>query len=222
MNTKTTQIENQILQNQSQIMEQTIESLQKALSEGNDIDVTEEDRKRFPLFHHDIMRDRLAKFWNKPEYLNRFIPIITARTKISLRLVDWFVTNYAQKHKTVYNIRRDCPFFVHIDYKSQLNAWHKERFDPFCRKTKGHMSMDVEFEHNGETIRTTIGQLNFFKWAIEKKVIDYVIENFQKIDKDMNDYNSRERGPNGKRGTYITAKKAITKYNDVIVTVSFK
>lgn len=215
------QIENQHLNQRQQNMEDTIQSLQNALAQGNDVDVSEEDRRRFPLYRHDIMRDKLSRFWNKPEYMNRFIPIITGKTKLSLRLIDWFVTNYSQKHKTVYNIRKDVPFFVHIDYKSQLNAWHKERFDPFCRKAKGAMNMEVVFEHNGDEIKTTIGQLNFFKWAIEKKVLDYVITNFKKIDTDMNDYNIGRRSSKD-RGTYISAKKSITKYDDVVVTVSFR
>ena len=33
---------------------------------------------------------------------------------------------------------------------------------------------------------TTVGQLNFFKWALENKVIDYINNNLTKIDKDMN------------------------------------
>ena len=33
---------------------------------------------------------------------------------------------------------------------------------------------------------TTVGQLNFFKWAIENKIIDYIKEHLESIDTDMN------------------------------------
>ena len=39
-------------------------------------------------------------------------------------------------------------------------------------------------------METTIGQLNFFKWAIENKIIDYIKENYEQIEKDMNNRNS--------------------------------
>jgi hypothetical protein len=37
---------------------------------------------------------------------------------------------------------------------------------------------------------TTIGQLNFFKWAIENKILDYIDENYETIENDMNSRNS--------------------------------
>ena len=42
----------------------------------------------------------------------------------------------------------------------------------------------------GKHIQTTIGQLNFFKWAIENKIIEYIDENYESIEKDMNSRNS--------------------------------
>ena len=42
-------------------------------------------------------------------------------------------------------------------------------------------------------IQTTIGQLNFFKWAIDNKVINYIEENYEDILKDMNSRNSTSK-----------------------------
>ena len=39
-------------------------------------------------------------------------------------------------------------------------------------------------------METTIGQLNFFKWAIESKIIDFIQANYDNIEKDMNERNS--------------------------------
>jgi hypothetical protein len=39
-------------------------------------------------------------------------------------------------------------------------------------------------------METTIGQLNFFKWAIENRILDYIEQNFEDIETDMNSRNS--------------------------------
>jgi phage antirepressor YoqD-like protein len=43
------------------------------------------------------------------------------------------------------------------------------------------------------SIETTIGQLNFFKWAIENQVIHYIETNYDTIEKDMNNRNSTSK-----------------------------
>ena len=121
--------------------------------------------------------------------------------KISLRIIDWFVTNYAKKYFVVYDIddvamssattydasRR---FKVFNDYKLKLKAYSKKRFDPFCRWTRIRLpNMASE---------TTLGQLNFFKWAIENRVLEYIEAHYEDIEHDMNTRNSnskRRRSP---------------------------
>jgi len=39
-------------------------------------------------------------------------------------------------------------------------------------------------------VETTIGQLNFFKWAIENKIVDCIEENYHDIEEDMNRRNT--------------------------------
>ena len=118
--------------------------------------------------------------------------IINGETKISLRIVDWFVTNYAKKYYTVYNIPSlkgdvSTRFKVYHDYKLKLKAYSKKRFDPFCRWER------ITIPFMEKHMETTIGQLNFFKWAIEYKVIDYIEENYQQIENDMNSRNTSSK-----------------------------
>ena len=112
------------------------------------------------------------------------LKIINGESKISLRIVDWFTTNYAKKNYTVYDIE-EKRFKVYNDYKLKLKAYSKKRFDPFCRWDR----INIPYK-NGKYIQTTIGQLNFFKWAIENKVIDYIKTHYKEIDNDMNLRNS--------------------------------
>jgi len=102
------------------------------------------------------------------------------RDKISLRIVDWFVTNYSKKYDSIYD-NNNKPFIVFHSYKSQLKSYSKRYFDPFCRRNR----IDFYYRPN-ESISTTIGQLNFFRWAINNNVIEYIIENYEKIETDMN------------------------------------
>jgi hypothetical protein len=42
-------------------------------------------------------------------------------------------------------------------------------------------------------METTIGQLNFFKWAIENNIINYLETNYDAIETDMNSRNSTSK-----------------------------
>ena len=115
--------------------------------------------------------------------------IINGESKISLRIVYWFVTNFAKKYYTVYQVQdTERRFKVYNDYKLKLKAYSKKRFDPFCRWDR----ISVPYK-DGSHIQTTIGQLNFFKWAIENSAIDYIEQNYSTIEKDMNCRNSTSK-----------------------------
>lgn len=131
--------------------------------------------------------------YNPENNLDKMLKIITGESKISLRIVDWFATNYAKKYYTLFmidssndNVARR--FKVYDDYKLKLKAYSKKRFDPFCRWDR----ISIPYT-NDKFIETTIGQLNFFKWAIENKVVDYIEENYNDIEKDMNNRNSTSK-----------------------------
>jgi hypothetical protein len=79
-------------------------------------------------------------------------------------------------------------FKVYNDYKLKLKAYSKKRFDPFCRWDR----ITIPYE-DGNYIQTTLGQLNFFKWAIENRVIQYIENHYQEIEEDMNNRNSTSR-----------------------------
>ena len=126
-------------------------------------------------------------FYKDSNMLDKMLNIITGETKISLRIVDWFATNYAKKYYTLYNVNGKR-FKVYLDYKLKLKAYSKKRFDPFCRWDR----INIPYK-NGTSIETTIGQLNFFKWALENRVIDYIEKNYDIIEKDMNNRNSTSK-----------------------------
>ena len=153
---------------------------------------------------NDLLLSNLMTFYKNNNNLDKMMKIINGESEISLRIVDWFVTNFAKKYYTVYELTTTTDnndtisrFKVYNDYKLKLKAYSKKRFDPFCRWDR----ISIPYNEN-HVMETTIGQLNFFKWAIENKIIDYIKNNYETIESDMNKRN-------------ITTKKRITLDNNV-------
>jgi len=144
---------------------------------------------------NNLLLKNLMKFYqtdidgvyNPDNNFDKMLKIITGDSKISLRIIDWFTTNYAKKNFTIYLLNAQR-FKVYDDYKLKLKAYSKKRFDPFCRYQK----ISIPYRE-GKFIETTIGQLNFFKWSIENKIVDYIEVHYDIIEKDMNSRNSASK-----------------------------
>ena len=134
----------------------------------------------------------LEKFYEDPININYFIPIINSESKISIRLIDYFITKYSKNNKINYKLNGDQVFNVHTSYKQQLKAFQKKHFDPFSRGDR------IPYFMNESCIITTIGQLNFFRWFLSKKVYDYIKNNQNVIENDMNKKNKNNNKKNKK------------------------
>lgn len=107
-------------------------------------------------------------------------PKETSTKATSLRIIDWFVTNYAKKHPITLKTDDGMHFNVYINYRSQLKAYSKHQFDPFRRRFRINYYYDKD-----KFVETTIGQLNFFKWLIEYNVLAYIQAHHEEIESDM-------------------------------------
>jgi hypothetical protein len=173
----------------------------------------------------------ITKYFSTKKTLKKLITILKGES-ISLRLIDWFVTNYCKKFNVLYNLNdfkekdtiasalthtlalthtpvstpplliipqpqplvpltlsvqqiKDQSFdnfiIVHNNYKGQLKAYSKKNFDPFCRRNRIRFYYD-----DNKYFITTVGQLNFFKWALENYIINYIQNNIKAVENDMN------------------------------------
>jgi len=137
--------------------------------------------------------EKNKKFFSSDyKYIQSMLDIINGESTISIRLLDWFVANYSKSHNTFYKNRineRVQLFYVHSEYRNQLHGYSKKYFDPFCRKN----SKKVIYKYNGNnrtiTFLTSIGQLNFFQWALRYKIIKYVQLHLKQIETDMKETN---------------------------------
>jgi hypothetical protein len=145
-----------------------------------------------------LILNNLMEFYKIPTHLQKMMDVINGDSKISLRIVDWFVTNYAKKYYTVFEVPRmvdgipsaieTTRFKVFHEYKLKLKAYAKKNFDPFCRWERIQIPYD---DHS--FMETTIGQLNFFKWAIENRILEYIHTHYPSIEDDMNNRNSTSK-----------------------------
>ena len=178
------------------------------------------------LVKDDLLMQSLILFYKNKKNIKNLLPIITGKSNISLRIIDWFVTNYSKKNNIMFNGANKSSMFIYLDYKSQLKAYSKKQFDPFCRRDR----ISFIYGDEGEGIETTVGQLNFFRWAIKTKIIDYIQENLIDIEKDMNQsisnsYGKKKKSPSKKRQKRhelsISATRSVSKH-DIKINVVFE
>jgi hypothetical protein len=137
-----------------------------------------ETRKRKIPCRRELLIVSLQRFYNTNKELPSLIAILKGEGDLSLRVIDWFVTNYAKKHHISYVLDKQ-EFVVYLNYKSQLKAFSKKLFDPFCRRERISFQCGEE-----EPFITTVGQLNFFRWAFEKNVLNYMREHLEDIQRE--------------------------------------
>jgi hypothetical protein len=137
-------------------------------------------RKRKIYCKQELIIQSLQRFYSSREDIQEIVAHLQGTSDVSLRLIDWFVTNYSKFHNTSY-ILAGQEFVVYLNYKNQLKAYSKKLFDPFCRRER------ILFQiPNYEAFITTVGKLNFFRWAIEKGILDFIKGNQPEIEKEMN------------------------------------
>lgn len=170
----------------------------------------------------DILMVSLTNYFRTPSAIGKMLPIIQGKSNISLRIIDWFVTNFSKKNNTCVwqsieeldklgePVKNAKQFLVFLNYKSQLKAYTKKQFDPFCRRNRIQFYYSVD--NPNDFIMTTVGQLNFFRWAISNNILDYIEENLSEIETDMNQcirtiYNQKKGQKESKEGKCVLAQK---------------
>ena len=154
---------------------------------------------------------RLERFYNK-ENIQKVKDILDGKSTLSLRLIDWFVTNYAKKYNTSYITKNQKHVIVYLSYKSHLKAYSKKMFDPFCRSKR------IKFQD----FQTTVGQLNFFEWAINDEILDYIENNYNLIHSDMESRLKEEHNEiNKKRHELSKSATNSLKHHNINVLVKF-
>lgn len=168
----------------------------------------------------ELLLSSLTEFYNdNPEYKEIIRSIIDGKHKLSLRLIDWFVTHYSKTNNICYWIdknndeiyesypsqiqdTKNCRRVnLYLDYRAQLKSYAKINFDSFRRHNRICFFFDLD---KNDFIETTVGQLNFFRWVFDNKVIQYACNNYDNIYNDMISNN-----------TYIKNEKVKRNHNNI-------
>ena len=152
----------------------------------------------------NILLESLKKYYSKNDKARHIIDIINGTSNVSIRMIDFLITNYSKKNNISYKIN-DTNFNIYSNYKSQLKSFNKKYFDPFSRGSR--IPFFFLFNDNDEDcVITTISQLNFFRWYLEKNIHEYIIDNIIILEKALTS--------NKKSKTNIKKKSTKTKVND--------
>jgi hypothetical protein len=139
-------------------------------------------RKRKIECKPELVISSLQRFYSTHPEINKVITYLNGEAPLSLRIIDWFVTKYSRKNFIRYPLNGQ-EFLVYLSYKGQLKAYSKQYFDPNCRRER------IIFKIPGhEQFMTTIGKLNFFRWALESKILEYIEEHEENIRSGYNAY----------------------------------
>ena len=166
-----------------------------------------------------LLMKSLTDFYTNSVYIDQIKSIIDQNSVISLRILDWFITNYSKKHRTIINGAVGS-IDVYQNYKLQLKSFSKKQFDPFCRKNK------IIFYYNDDDyIETSCGQLCFFRWCFENEILNHVKSNLSTIEQDMkNSLKSKKSKKSDsaqkRQPLSISASRSVSKTN-VKYTVKF-
>lgn len=184
-----------------------------------------------------LLIDSLTSFYGKNDQhvltLKSFLK--DKKRRLSLRLLDWLVTNYAKKHSVVIERRieedgLEGVEFMYLAYKNYLKSYSKKFFDAFARRQRvfysfrdnsvQHVSCEMidEFSLRDDGVITTIAQLNAFRFFIIYGVIDYAIKNLDNIERDMVS-NAKENSSRSKEGPSVFNAFAVHK---ATVTIRFR
>ena len=151
----------------------------------------------------------LKLYYEDEQKLSIFTNIVNKQESdndVSLRLIDWLVTNYSKDKRIKYTLdnKEQHEFVIHESYKNMLKAYSKRMFDPFRRHDRVYIRCNLL---PSKFLETTVAQLSFFKWAIDNKVIDYAMAHKREIKEHM-DTHTKHRNNAEK-----TKRKELTKYN---------
>ena len=163
-----------------------------------------------PPHHRAVLRD-VEPYFRDPKHLRRHIRQTTpSRDVVSLRLLDWFMTNYSKKKQTCWVVsddrKSDRVVRAHEDYVAENRNWKRVLFDCFQRRTR------IRFEDPdapGVWHTTTVAQLNFMRFANELGIYDYVTEHRALIEADMTRSQPRRTGRKRRRAALSNSPPTI-------------
>lgn len=119
-----------------------------------------------------MLRTSIDSFYSSDDNIQQLTDLLARKQGISLRNIEWFITNYSKRRNVTIMDGNGKTVVVHCAYKSSLDGYSKKLFDPFCRTEKIEYTLK-----DGITMNTTVAQLNFIRWCIKTGILQYIRDN---------------------------------------------
>ncbi|CAN0300533.1 unnamed protein product [Ectocarpus sp. 6 AP-2014] len=140
-----------------------------------------------------LLESILAWYNEDESNVRSFVEVVKRKNGMSLRVIDWLVTNFSKIHSVVINAQSGIPVDLNRDYQKNLVAYNKKNMDPFARRNKIKISMFGKEERS-----STVGQLNFLRWYYKNGINVYLNKHRDMVEHDMKEnegkHQSRARG----------------------------
>ena len=156
---------------------------------------------------NELLR-KLTDFYTQSNFALIY-PILVGEDILSMSIINFVVTNFAKDHAS-YVIIGGKAVYISKSYKEQLDEYTKQCFDPFCREPKIRFQYDKK---NNKSILTSVAQLNFYKWAIEIMLIQFIRNNHDQI----SEYEIYKRSKSSIKTTSISSASERAKNKVIIV-----
>lgn len=168
---------------------------------------------RTPSSKETALVRMLEKKYAETDAIDVLLPLVERSSPVSLRALDWCVTNWSKQHNVVCTgIAAGRLTNIHHSYRAMLSFWKRRLFDPFRRRER------VDIEIDGTRHETTLGQANFALWAHTSGTYAYVVGHCGEIERSMNAIShsqklerkkARERGVRRRRCELTSAPKSL-------------
>tara|TARA_B100001094_G_scaffold329425_1_gene392133 strand:- start:1889 stop:2425 length:537 start_codon:yes stop_codon:yes gene_type:complete len=171
----------------------------------------------------DVLLKSLKNYYKSNDKMRELLKVLSKDSTISLRLIDYLCTNYAKNNDVVLNnTGKSNPENLYLLYRSQLKAFSKIQFDPFKR----HERIEIPCNDlpNGK-LETTVAQLNFFRWIIDKKILNWLLinDNLKKVENDMMSVTkTKKKQVSTKAKTKSKQCQKSAKRHNMHITVTFR
>ena len=173
-----------------------------------------------------LLLNSLLEYYKAPSKMQQLMDVIAKKDGLSLRAIDYLCTSFAKQSDVVYYVGKK-PFNMYLQYQAQLKAYSKVQFDPFRRHKRITIDVPSTILKEGK-IETTIAQLNFFRWALNNKVLEYLHnpKNMERVEQHMNNSSKKKEQKQAKKSSNKVAVKnphsATLKRHNICVTVTFQ
>ena len=100
------------------------------------------------LSKEDVLLHSLYEFYQNKSYIDKILPIVTGNSEISLRVLDYFVTNYAKNNNIVLN--KTTNYNIYQDYKmlfffSFYRTWTTYKLQNFHFRELMFLNLEIFF-----------------------------------------------------------------------------